>query len=200
MTTDDAPAPMIRPGIGHPGIDWAGDGGLGGTGTVDEMATPAGGIVPASVGRRMAGFLIDTAGLLGLAIVMSTFVVLFSGVDTNASQEEIQRQVDDLYPLLYVLAGIVQFGYNLVWNTVGWSPGKRLLRMRTIDAEGSPPGFRRGLIRTAGSVLSGSLFNLGYVWAIWDREHRTWHDKIAKTYVVRVSGDEVTSRSTDSRS
>ena len=121
---------------------------------------------------------------------MSTFVVLFAGIDTNASQEEIQRQVDDLYPLLYILEGIMQFFYNLLCNTIGWSPGKRMLRMRTIDAEGSPPGFRRGLKRTFGAVLSGSLFGLGYAWAVWDREHRTWHDKIAKTYVVRAPNDE----------
>ena len=191
MTTDDAPAPMMRPGIGHPGLDWSGDGALGGTGAANaEEVAPAGASVPASVKRRAAGFLIDTVVLLGLAILVSTFVVLFSGIDTNASQEEIQRQVDDLYPLLYILEAIVQFFYNLVWNTLGWSPGKRLLRLRIIDAEGAAPGFRRGLKRTVGAVLSGSLFGLGYVWAVWDREHRTWHDKIAKTYVVHTPDDE----------
>jgi uncharacterized RDD family membrane protein YckC len=194
MTMDDAPSPLMRPGIGHPGVDWSGDGGLGGTNVADEVVTRAGGAVPASVGRRAAGFLIDTAVLLGLAVVVSTFVVLFSGIDTSASQEEIQRQVDDLYPLLYVLEGILQFCYNLIWNSIGWSPGKRLLGMRTVDAEGAAPGFRRGFRRTIGAVLSGSLFGLGYAWAVWDREHRTWHDKMAKTYVVHAAGDDERAR------
>lgn len=189
MMTDDTSAPLIRPGVGRPGVDWSGDGTLGGTSAAEEVA-PAGALAAASVKRRAAGFLIDTAILLGVAVLVSTFVVLFSGIDTNASQEEIQRQVDDLYPLLYILEAIVQFFYNLVWNTLGWSPGKRLLHMRIIDAEGAVPGFRRGLKRTVGAVLSGSFFGLGYVWAVWDREHRTWHDKIAKTYVVRTPDDD----------
>lgn len=179
MTED---APMLRPGIGHPGVNWSGDGALGG-GVPAEMA-PTGGIVGAGVRRRAAGFLIDTLVLLGLAVVVSTFVLLFAGVDTTASQDEVQREVESLYPLLYVLEGILQFFYNLLWNSIGWSPGKRMLGMRTVDAEGAPPGFRRGLVRTLGSILSGSFFGLGYVWAVWDREHRTWHDRIAKTYVV----------------
>jgi uncharacterized RDD family membrane protein YckC len=113
-------------------------------------------------------------------------VVLFAGIDTTASQEEVQREVESLYPLLYVLEGVMQFCYNLLWNSIGVSPGKRMLGVRTVDATGAPPGFRRGLIRTLGSILSGSFFGLGYAWAVWDREHRTWHDRIAKTYVVRV--------------
>jgi uncharacterized RDD family membrane protein YckC len=42
-------------------------------------------------------------------------------------------------------------------------------------------------MRTLGTLLSGSFFGIGYVWALWDREHRTWHDHIGKTYVVRAA-------------
>jgi uncharacterized RDD family membrane protein YckC len=186
--TDDVPAsPLLRPGIGHPGVNWSGDGAL--SARAEDESAPARGAAPAGVPRRAAGFFVDMLVLLGLAVVLSTFVVLFAGVDTSAPQAEVQREVEDLYPLLYILEGILQFFYNLLWNTIGWSPGKRMLGMRTVDREGNRPGFRRGLARTFGSILSGSFFGLGYVWAVWDREHRTWHDRIAKTYVV-IEGTE----------
>lgn len=35
------------------------------------------------------------------------------------------------------------------------------------------------------SILSGNLIHLGYLWAIWDREKRTWHDHLAGTWVVK---------------
>jgi uncharacterized RDD family membrane protein YckC len=91
---------------------------------------------------------------------------------------------------MYLVLGAVQFGYNLAWNSIGWSPGKWMLRLRTVDITGHPPGLRRGVIRTVASILSSSLFWLGYGWAIWDREHRTWHDRIARTYVVRLPAED----------
>jgi len=187
--TDDASMTLIaRPDAGRPGVRWSGDGGLGGV--AREAAIVPGGAVPAGLRWRAAGFAIDSLILLAVAVVISTITLLVSGIDTTASQEDIQRQVEDFYPLLYVIEGIVQFIYNLVWNTLGWSPGKRMLRMRTVDAAGNAPGPRRGLVRTLGSILSSSFFGLGYVWAVWDREHRTWHDRIAKTYVVRLPAAE----------
>jgi uncharacterized RDD family membrane protein YckC len=187
---DDAPAmpPMVRPALGRPGVDWSGDGGLGGA-TREQAEVPRG-IVPASVGLRAAGFVIDMMVLLGIAVLVSTVVLLFAGVDTSAPQDEMQREIEDLYPLMYVVEGGVQFVYNLVWNSIGWSPGKWMLRLRTVDAAGNPPRLRRGLVRTLGSILSGSFFGLGYAWAIWDREHRTWHDRIARTYVVRLPAED----------
>lgn len=189
--TDDAPAlaPGIRPTLGHPGLRWSGDGGLGGV-PREETSVP-GAAVPASVQLRAAGFVIDSLVLLGLAVLLVTVGLMVSGIDTSGSQNDIERRVGDLYPLLYVVEGIVQFCYNLVWNTLGWSPGKRMLRLRTVDAAGNAPGLRRGAVRTLGSMLSSSFFGLGYVWAVWDREHRTWHDRIAKTYVVRLPADGV---------
>ena len=185
--TDEAPtAPPLRPGIGYPGIDWSGDGGLGGE--VAKPAPPAPtGVVSASIRLRAVGFGIDMLILLGIAVVISMVVLLVTGVDTNAPQAELERQLDDLYPLLYLLQGITQFGYNLLWNTKGWSPGKRVVGLRIVDAEGNPPTFRHGLMRSLGTLLSGAFFGLGYVWAIRDRQHRTWHDHIGKTYVVRAA-------------
>lgn len=184
---EDAPAirPAMRPAIGQPGIRWSGDGALGGGAEHQETAAPSN-AVPASVRLRAAGFIIDSLVLLGVAVMLSTAIVLAAGIDSTASQEEVQREVEQLYPMLYLVEGTLQFIYNLVWNAIGWSPGKRMLRMRTVDAGGNPPGLRRGVARTLGSVLSGSFFGLGYAWAIWDREHRTWHDHIAKTYVVKL--------------
>ena len=39
---------------------------------------------------------------------------------------------------------------------------------------------------TVGKILSGLVFNLGYLWAAIDDKKQAWHDKIAKTYVIHV--------------
>jgi uncharacterized RDD family membrane protein YckC len=35
-------------------------------------------------------------------------------------------------------------------------------------------------------LVSGVALGLGYLWMLWDPNKQTWHDKVAKTYVVKV--------------
>lgn len=176
-------APALRPTLGHPGIHWSGDGGLGGP-VREEEAPPA---APVSADLRVRGiaFVIDFTILLAIALVVLPVVTVIAGVDATAPQDEVERQIEDLYPVLYVVMAIIQFGYSLVWNTIGWSPGKRLVGLRTVDRLGRAPGFVRGLRRSGGLMLN--IFGLGYLWALVDREKRTWHDHIGGTWVVRIA-------------
>jgi uncharacterized RDD family membrane protein YckC len=66
--------------------------------------------------------------------------------------------------------------------------------LRTIDAHGAPPGWQRGLRRAAFALLSDLPLWLGYGVAMWDRERRTWHDRLASTWVVRANAIEARER------
>jgi uncharacterized RDD family membrane protein YckC len=35
------------------------------------------------------------------------------------------------------------------------------------------------------SIVSGAVIFIGYLWAFWDKNKQTWHDKVANTYVVK---------------
>ena len=41
------------------------------------------------------------------------------------------------------------------------------------------------MIRAIGYHVSSIFCGLGYIWAIFDKNNQTWHDKLAGTYVVR---------------
>jgi uncharacterized RDD family membrane protein YckC len=70
----------------------------------------------------------------------------------------------------------------------GQTAGKRLIGIRVIDlARGGPIGYGRAFVRTIGRALSSLIFALGYLWALWDREKQTWHDKLAGSIVVPTS-------------
>ena len=73
-----------------------------------------------------------------------------------------------------------------LWNAIGWSPGKRVLGLRIVTAEGTPPGVMRGFARTIGMLLSFLALGLGHLWAFRDGRRQGWHDKLAGTYVVRL--------------
>lgn len=85
---------------------------------------------------------------------------------------------------LEVAAGAWWFGVLWLFTAVGWTPGMRAVEMTIVAADGEAPGPWRGLLRALGAFCSAAPLGLGYLWAAWDREHRTWHDHLAGTWVV----------------
>ena len=66
----------------------------------------------------------------------------------------------------------------------GATPGMLIMKLRLIDlSTGLAPkrAFWRGVL----GVLSALPAGLGYVWAVWEKDHRTWHDLLTDTQVVQ---------------
>ena len=169
--------------LGGPGPSWSGSGRLphrpaaqarspGVRAIRDRKRLQIGGaeLELASFSRRAAGFVVDRL-LLGGAVLVFTALL---GLGATASTVEGQLFLVVLLPV----------GYNWPWNSIGWSPGKRVVGLRIVREEGGPPGPSRGFGRSVGAVVSDLLLGLGYLWALWDRNNQTWHDKLAGTYVV----------------
>jgi len=67
----------------------------------------------------------------------------------------------------------------------GQTPGKFALGIRVIKTDGGPISDVDAVIRAIGYHVSAMLFGLGFVWAFFDKNNQSWHDKMARTYVVR---------------
>jgi class 3 adenylate cyclase len=76
------------------------------------------------------------------------------------------------------------YGALLLWR-FGATPGMKIMKLKLTDfANGGPAAADKVFLRSFFSLVS--LFGLlGYVWALWEKDHRTWHDIIAGTRVVR---------------
>ena len=69
----------------------------------------------------------------------------------------------------------------------GQTLGKMAVGIKVVNAEGSMPGLGIAALREIpGKIASFIVICLGFLWIIWDVRKQGWHDKIAKTYVVRV--------------
>jgi uncharacterized RDD family membrane protein YckC len=81
------------------------------------------------------------------------------------------------YPVLSVI-------YDLTfWMLTGQTPGKRLMGVRVVRADGARLHLGNAIRRELAYVLSGILF-LGYLWILLDNKRQGWHDKLAGTIVV----------------
>ena len=93
--------------------------------------------------------------------------------------------------LVSVLIVLTLYAMYFVVLTAKWgqTPGKRLVGIRVVDAEGREPGIRRALMReVVGKFISSSALYTGFFWPLWDSQGQAWHDKIAGTYVVPARG------------
>jgi uncharacterized RDD family membrane protein YckC len=71
------------------------------------------------------------------------------------------------------------------WN--GQTLGKRALNIRIARPDGSAVDPGVAAARSGMRLVSGLAFGLGFLWAAWDPEKRTWHDMVADTRAFRVT-------------
>jgi uncharacterized RDD family membrane protein YckC len=193
------PAPRRREPLGHPGPTWAGDGALGAPPaavrgewhelTDADASAVAGGRTLGALPARVAAFVIDELLMSFVVGVVTAIagveVVVAPGADFTTALAETQRQMQPFLPLIYA----TQVLFRWPWNAIGWSPGKRLLGLRVVNAQGDAPGLLRGFVRSLFALASDLPLFIGYVWALFDGERRAWHDHLARTWVVRARED-----------
>jgi uncharacterized RDD family membrane protein YckC len=83
------------------------------------------------------------------------------------------------------LVGLVYHWFFLTRNK-GQTPGKGLMKIRVIKVDGSPISDSDALLRYVGYIVNSFCIGIGWVWALLDTNKQGWHDKIAKTYVVKA--------------
>lgn len=92
------------------------------------------------------------------------------------------------YALGVLLSFVVAVGYfAYFWSSSGQTPGKSVMNLRVVSAETGElldPG--KAILRYVGYLISALPLALGFLWIIWDEKKEGWHDKIAKTRVVKV--------------
>ena len=90
-----------------------------------------------------------------------------------------------LLNLLFWLVSIL-YGTLFIWKS-GHTPGKKLLKLKVVNGSYQAVSFGTALFRESiGKLLSGLIFNLGYLWVIINGRRQTWHDKLAKTFVIKT--------------
>jgi uncharacterized RDD family membrane protein YckC len=86
-----------------------------------------------------------------------------------------------LWQSLLIALAVVAF-----WLYRAATPGKMLFRAVIIDADGGgTPGAGRLVIRYLGYFVNLFALGLGFLWVAWDPRKQGWHDKLARTVVVR---------------
>jgi uncharacterized RDD family membrane protein YckC len=62
--------------------------------------------------------------------------------------------------------------------------GKQYMQLQVVGKEGEQLSIGKAAKRNFSKIISQLIYGLGFLWSFWDADRQTWHDKIAKTYVI----------------
>ncbi|MFQ5664088.1 MAG: RDD family protein [Terriglobia bacterium] len=88
--------------------------------------------------------------------------------------------------LVYLLAGFVlaTLYFGLFTLLGGRTPGMQYHGLQAVSLEGQPLSLSRALWRAFGYMVSTGALLMGFLWALVDDRHLTWHDHISKTFIT----------------
>lgn len=135
----------------------------------------------ASVGTRFAAYLMDVAILSVLSLLTVYLAMSVAGVSGRLGQTVAMGV--PVFLILYVLYFWILTAFG------GQTLGKRVLGIRVVTDSGEEPRLGRSFLRVIGYFVSSAVLYMGFIWSIFDSRSQGWHDKIARTYVVRDQRD-----------
>lgn len=130
----------------------------------------------APLGRRITAGMLDA---LVLSIAGAAFFLLF-----RASGGRLDRQPASLAIVAFTVAFLVAFYFTAFTALAFATPGQSAAGLRVQTLDGAPPTVRASLWRGTGYLVSAVSLMLGFVWAVFDPDHLTWHDRMSHTCLV----------------
>jgi len=138
---------------------------------------------------RFAAKFMDRVILYGVAILVERAVVAlaFSGISPSPTDwPQIIRLIAIAAPINILIALAYTIYFMLRHEA---TPGKLILGLRVVRADGSRLTVRRIVGRFFAEMLSAVIFLTGYVMAAFDEQKRTLHDYLCDTRVVKGPRD-----------
>ena len=161
--------------------------------------------------RRAGAFIVDLIIILTLALIMESLINIGYKVGLSAHGRSVNwwEAASRLFPLVvFGVIGLATIYFVLFHGMEGKTIGKWLLGLKVVGKEQGTITFRRALLRWVATVgftplalgsarslaagdglgvatLGFAPLALSFLWVLWSRKKRAWHDYLAGTWVIR---------------
>jgi len=137
---------------------------------------------------RIVAFILDIMVLISFGMLFGAGVGAYLVVDSNLNDGNLSDSAP--YVAVSVLLGyvfaFVPLYHIVLWSRWGQTVGKMAVHIKVLSRTGGRLSLGRSALRLLGYAASVAPLFLGIVIALFDRERRTLHDRLADTVVVEL--------------
>ena len=137
---------------------------------------------PASLWLRIAAGVYDLFPLVALWMLTAGLALLVAHGDVDLAHPSLGRLIGLRGALFVVTAAY----FVISWARGGQTIGMRAWRLRVVDTDGNKLGWPRAALRFVVACVSLLVLGVGFVWCLFDRRKRGWHDLAAGSVLVRL--------------
>ncbi len=128
---------------------------------------------------RVGASIIDM--ILLIVIIMPIMFIVYGEEQIFYSDKIILGSVDFLLNYIFPFFATIIF-----WIYKSATPGKMMLHLKVVDEEtGNKLTIGQSIGRYFAYIISIIPLLIGFIWVAWDKKKQSWHDKLAKSVVIR---------------
>jgi uncharacterized RDD family membrane protein YckC len=146
--------------------------------------------------RRTSAYSID---VIPIVLITGSMFYVFLGFDQTWAAYRAEPRNLEVRAQFLVERNWIRDSAFLVWpvysafmeaSVLQGTLGKAAMRLRVVGPDGGRLTLARSVGRNLAKLLSYLPLCLGFLWVAFSKEKSTWHDKLAKTSVVRPESGE----------
>ncbi len=131
----------------------------------------------AGFGVRFLATILDTIWMYGIIYAVLWGIFKINPLVPGSNYTSTQLFFEYIIPFIIVMG---------CWIYSAATPGKYMLKLTIVDSEtGAKVPASRLVIRYIGYFIAFIPLGLGFLSIIWDKKRQGWHDKMAKTVVIK---------------
>jgi uncharacterized RDD family membrane protein YckC len=123
--------------------------------------------------RRLAAQIYDLLLLIALLFLATALLLAFTAGEAVTAQHTLIYRA-------YLLV-ISFFFYGWFWTHGGQTLGLRAWKIKVLTLDQKPISWNQALLRFTTAIISWTVFGLGFLWILIDKNRHGWHDHLSKT-------------------
>lgn len=135
-------------------------------------------IIHTGLFRRLFAIFYDIFLLIAILFIVSAIATAINhgtAIDSNNA----------IYPLFVLIIFVLSYLYFAwFWIHGGQSLGMKTWQIQLQSSDDNQIGWKTTSIRFVMAIISWAVFGIGFLWALFDKKNRCWHDLVSKTILI----------------
>jgi uncharacterized RDD family membrane protein YckC len=148
----------------------------------EGVSLPTGDLDYAPNGTRVGAYILDGIILFAFNMGVGFIMGLLTAVGARSGSVSATQLLPILLFCFQILVAVCYEGFMV--GKYGGTLGKLALKIKVVNADGSPVSYGRAFGRYFAKLLSAFTCLIGFIIAFFDKEKRALHDRICNTRVV----------------